>query len=399
MNRSTFVGRSFLSLALCAVFLMLPAPREATAQAADDLRLFGFFQAQYRYSQEEGLNSPDRMSSFSVQQLNAFLAKEFNPTFSAFVGAELTNTFSTQDGWGTLRLEEAWVRYNRSSALNVKAGLLVPSFNNLNEIKNRTPLLPYVFRPFAYETTFSTVLNIDALVPEQAYVQVYGALPAGKVRFDYAAYVGNSESNYVAKTAVGTVTAGLDTTTSKMVGGRVGLRWRSLKAGVSGTLDKQLVDVVEVNDVRIPIGLGDADRGRLGADVSFYLGRFYAEAEAIRVFNRLDDEQQARLDFLANSPQSPLNGFLTGELDLSFYYALLGYNVTDQLFAYAAYDFFKDGSNAVLVEGFDAYTVGVSYRPIDQVVVKTQYVRSDTRENPLAKVSNDTFFIGVSVSF
>ncbi len=73
---------------------------------------------------------------------------------------------------------------------------MVPTFNNLNEIKNRTPLLPYIFRPFVYEASVFDLFPVNELVPEQAFLQVYGFIPAGEVKFDYAVYVGNG-SEYI----------------------------------------------------------------------------------------------------------------------------------------------------------------------------------------------------------
>ena len=99
---------------------------------------------------------PDRRSSgtrntFILQQANIFFRKQFNSRFAAFVDLEFTNTYASTRKWGTFRLEEAWVRYQTSEEFSIKAGLLVPVFNNLNEIKNRMPLLPYITRPFVYE--------------------------------------------------------------------------------------------------------------------------------------------------------------------------------------------------------------------------------------------------------
>ena len=414
----------FVMLALA--LLALVGPQEAAAQLGEDLYLYGFFQGQYRYSSEQGLESPDEVSSFSLQQLNAFLMKDFNASFSAFVNAELTNSFATDKGWGSLRLEEAWMRYNRSAKFNVKAGLLVPAFNNLNEVKNRTPLLPYVFRPIAYESSFSSVINLEGLAPGQAFLQVNGALPLGSLRFDYAAYVGNNSTAYAADRPFGSVVPGTDLSTAKLVGGRFGLRWRSLKAGVSATKDETRADyhideilnqspaaieqfsamlgtelqaitpeVLAMAGLPSYLGLDEVGRTRLGLDLSFNKGRFFGEGELIRVKHDLTDEHSTTL-FVGGQLTG---GFIRDDVDMTFYYSLLGFNVTDRLFTYGFYNYLQDNSNYVQAAGLDFYTVGAGFRPIDGVVVKGQYAWGGTRENLVTDYRTNTFFGAISVFF
>jgi hypothetical protein len=401
-----------LTLRLCAAFLLAAVLFAPRAEAQDDLDIYGFFQSQLRYSDEQSTSGPEEVLSFSMQQLNLFASTQLTQEFSAFVNAEITNGYSTETGFGSLGLQEAWLRYNRSAALNVKAGLLVPTFNNLNEISNRTPLLPYVFRPIAYETAYATVLPVRALVPNQAFLQVNGTLPTGDLRFDYAAFVGNSESSYAAPDPIGSVVAGTDTTTSKLVGGRLGLRWRSAKVGVSGTYDQRQLDNLVLNGTALPLGLGDVQRMRLGADASFERGMLFGEAEAILALYGLDDEQQARLDLLSSSPELPvqteqgvemvpnqLAPVLSGTLDASFYHALLGVNITDQVFAYGLYNYLEDTSNTAFASGFDLYSAGVGYRPIFPVVLKAQYIHVAARENLVTDFSGSYLFLAASVQF
>src|SRR5690606_13765889 len=132
-----------------------------------------------------------------MQQLNIFLNKNLSNDFSAFVNLEFTNTFSSERNWGGLNLEEAWMKYSHSDAFNIKAGLLIPKFNYLNEIKNKTPLLPYVGRPTAYEATLAAALNLEAYIPARAFLQVNGLVPVGDGKFDYAVYAGNSDKAHI----------------------------------------------------------------------------------------------------------------------------------------------------------------------------------------------------------
>ena len=382
---------------LCAVALLATAlftPR-AYAQVGDDLSIYGFFQGQGRYNTQStttaGVTTHDESTSFSVQQLNLFLAHQFTPSFSAFVNTEIRNTLSTADGFGELLLEEAWVRYNHNSAFNIKAGRLIPTFNNLNEVKNRMPLLPYIFRPAVYESSYARVLGNDQFVPDQAYLQVYGAVPMNEVRFDYAAYVGNSDATNLAQISEGATLAGSDTTVSKLVGGRVGIRWRSLKAGVSSTFDKHQHSQFAVAETVLPMpGVGTINRTRVGADVSFSRGPIFGEAEVIQVLYHPDGAQQTALDQV----ELVSGGVFDNSLDASFYYALLGANITEKWFAYGRYDYYGSASVAL-----DFITAGGGFRPIDPIALKLQYVYAVSRENIAFEMDTHSLMAAVSVQF
>jgi hypothetical protein len=397
-----------LILALLAGILLFVPVREADAQVGDDLHLFGFFQGHYRYSSQQGIEGQDNISSFSLQQLNALLMKQFDPRFSAFVNVELTNSFSTDRGWGTLRLEEAWARYNHSPRVGVKAGLLVPTFNNLNEVKNRTPLLPYIFRPLAYETSFAGVFDLENFTPQQGFVQVSGALPLGQARLDYATYAGNNSPEFAAQHTSGSVVSGTDMSTSKMFGGRVGVRWQGITAGVSGTRDQRDIshDLVlllgQPAEVLASIGLpsqfviGQMNRTRIGGDLSLQRGNLFAEAEIINVDNGTSAEQNALLATLSAVTESAISP----GVDALFYYGLIGYDFTDRFFAYGMYNFLSDeGTNAVLAAGIDMYSVGAGFRPVDGVVSKVQYIYTESRENPLLDFGSHSVYLGISVFF
>lgn len=365
------------------------------AHAQDDgLSLYGFFQTQGQYSNTEMApefgGATNEEATFSIQQLNVFLANQFSPSFSAFVNAEVRNTLSTGDGFGELRLEEAWLRYNQSPTLNIKAGRLLPTFNNLNEIKNRTPLVPYIFRPHVYESSYERTLPINQFVPDHAYLQAYGVIPVGEVRADYAAYIGNGDITNLAQAGDPLMLAGQDTTLSKLVGGRLGARWRGIKAGVSATQDSPQHGGFSLfgQPMEDVDGLGEMDRTRIGADLSFTVGRVFGEAEYIGVFYGLDDEQQATIDAVSQAS----GGFIPNELDGTFYYGLLGVNLTEKLFVYGRYDLFDEASFG---EAVKAYNLGGGYRPIWPVVLKAQYHRADTP----GIFSADYFFGAVSVSF
>jgi hypothetical protein len=145
---------------------------------------------------------------------------------------------------------------------NLKLGLQIPTFNNLNEFKNRTPLLPFIIRPLVYETSFGEFLALKDFVPARAFVQAYGFLPAGETKFDYAVYLGNSPNINTEPTRGQT---GVDTTTAFLVGGRLGIRYGELKLGLSATYDKTngLADLADTLHRR-PAELQELPFTRLG---------------------------------------------------------------------------------------------------------------------------------------
>lgn len=349
VRRHCLLGLAFTFGCIC---------RLSAQNDASDLKIFGYFQPQFYY-ESDAENSPEQ-NSFVLQQLNVFFQKDLSRRLTSFVNFEGVNSFSSDQKWGSFRLEEAWVRYRHSRNLNVRLGLQIPIFNNLNEIKNRMPVIPYVIRPLVYESSFVDVIPIRYYVPQQAYAQVFGWLPAGEMKIDYAAYLGNTElvnSGFnVGSEGRPIGQTGVDTTMSVLVGGRVGMRYGELKAGFSATSDRSAIfqgvgsftGLKAEQYLRVP-------RRRYGADLSYYLERFSFEGELIKVVF----DKPERVD-----------------LDLSFYYFNLGYRVTDRLLVYGGYWLTRQKTrilrNHEIVE-VRVPDVGVAYMLEDQITLKAQY--------------------------
>lgn len=330
----------------------------APAQAQfgeSDLRIFGYFQTLFQYQRQDlrDINA----SSFSLQQLNLFLQKDLAKNWRAFVNVEAVNTFNSKRNWGSLRFEEAWARYRSGVKFNLKVGLQIPTFNHFNEIKNRTPLLPYAIRPLVYESSFEEFVSVDEYLPTRAFIQVYGFLPYEDLKVDYALYVGNSpninDSSNWGQT-------GVDTTASLMVGGRVGIRFAGLKAGVSMT--RQNTDFF---DFATELYGGttreyqDIIQRRLGFDVSFALNKLYFESEYISVSY---EESKA----IAN-------------VDKDFYYGTLGYELTEAASIYGTY--WHTGEDLEIVDFIiSIWSAGFAYEVNDRTTLKAQYARVKASE-------------------
>lgn len=334
-----------------------------------DLKLFGYFQTSAQY--DRSITEKETTTSFSMQQLNVFMQKDLARRWTSLINFEVLNNFSSLRNWGAFNLEEAWVRYRSSRQFNVKVGLHIPPFNALNEIKNRMPLLPYIIRPLIYETSLEEVITLEEFAPQRAFFQVYGILPGDKLKLDYAAYLGNSPN--IRSVGMGEGTTGVDTTAYMLVGGRLGIRLNEfdneLRLGASVTHDRtnRLVGAETIVGGAVDRFEG-RPRWRTGLDFSYRPGRFSIEAEYVFTDYDFGDDR--------------INA------DSEFYYATLGYDITEELFIYLSYWFTRQyGTTTVLhfgtaetedelITGYqdiEVPTVGVSYLFSDTINVKAQY--------------------------
>lgn len=406
---SQFFGEVRLKLGLTVVFVVVCYTLPCFAQL-EDLNIYGYIQT-LAYTEYEKFvlkpfgpfaNLPEEVrtnvrsrQTFSLQQLNIFLNKPFAEYFTAFINLQYALTYSSQRGWGSFSVEEAWVNYNHSDAFSLKFGLCIPVFNNLNELKNRTPLLPYLFRPPVYETNLATIFPVEDYLPERAFIQVSGFVPLGMYRIDYALHIGNSESSYIGSSlqhgpSIHPVT-GEDESLFKALGGRLGIRnaKESLKFGISGTFDRDnrrdsTFDIFSGISPPIP-ALGDVPRYRLGLDFSCTLGDFTLEAEYINV---LHDQSYSSV------AQYQLNKY--------FYYANVLYNMNDNLYLYGLYGFINRESSSkqsINAAGFYFTGLGCGYKINDWLVAKAQGIVAVVGQNEFADNHLRFVLLGLSALF
>jgi hypothetical protein len=370
--------------ALLLGLLLLSAPLNSTMaqNSYADLHIFGYMQGCYAIIDESILGP--RSTTFLLQQANVMATKEFDSHFSMFVDLQFTNSYNSKLDWGALNIEEGWVKYSYDHSFNVKAGLIVPSFNAMLQVKNRTPLLPYIFRPFVYESIMLEAINLEPFLPVRANLEVYGKIPVGDLSMEYAAFLGNSESSYIVSGRSSFQVSGMDTTSYKLVGGRVGVTAPWMRVGLSMTSDRENHNAM---------GMGGLQRFRYGVDLSFHISRFTLEGEGILVRTMMDDRQKATLSTLRMyMPQ------LGENFDRHFWYGTLLADVTDATFAYGSFSYLKVNDYVGMSDGVQEWTVGGGWRPIEDVVVKAQYVRV-TCESPFYPLKLGNAIIAVSVMF
>jgi len=282
----------------------------------------------------------------NVQQLNLMFRKEFSTNVSTFLNFEIINNFSTEKNWGEFNLEEIWLNYEYVSNHSIKGGLLIPKFNNLNEIKNRMPLLPYINRPPIYEPSFRQVLEPSNFLPERAFIQFQGKFYLNEFELNYAAYGGSSDSKYIVNNDADLIglNSGTDTTDFKLFGGRLGVNYNDLRLGVSTSFDKtnHQVDLQE-----------DVKRVRLGFDVGFSVYGFTLDGEYIKV--TLDPKNT------------------TKDLNKVFYYGTLIYDITEKIFVFGTYSYMENKETDFLASGLTGTYYGGGYRALDNLVLKFQY--------------------------
>jgi hypothetical protein len=429
---------------LCVGLVMPFEAPEATAQ--DELKIFGFFQGvafqNWQKLTQQGLrqttingvptfqrfdsvNNTDR-NVFTLQQVNLFLSKDFGSKFSAFVNLEFTDNYSSNLGWGSLSLQEAFVRYEGSEYFNIKAGLFLPQFNNLYEIYNRLPLLPYVFRPFIYETQFDAFISREDYLPSRALLQIYGYIPLGDLNIDYAGYIGNAENTYIfASNSIVRATGlgsnfqapGLSTVSLKTGGARVGVRAGQLKAGVSATLDndnqRRFNIAIQGTGITVPANNktlaegsnpGDVSRTRIGIDAQYTVGPLTIAGEALLVNYALSRAQQDSLAAWSKPVANPARaadlsvGGIGDNLNKRFFYGTLQYDFTENFYGYATASYLEDNFSTVFKNGVLGYGGGLGYRLIDQVVVKLQY-QHISLNSERAVLDQDNIFAAISVAF
>lgn len=389
------------------------------AQDEDELYVFGFAQVLFNakmmdFTVNESTLIPFEFeqsfesNSFSLHQVNLFFQKTINERSLFFLSLEASGSYSTKTPSGNFEIPEGWINYRFSELLELKAGLLLPKFNNLTEIKNRLPLFPYLIRPLMYEGLLSSLVYVEDYKPQSAYFQISGSK---KIRpshsLEYALYVGNAENSFLSKQIDDSFTVnensaalyrGENLNTALLFGGRIGViqNLQNFKAGVSFTYDKDNKTKEENSMFRLPglttPVLGEIDRYRLGFDLSFNIADFSFEGEYMGAFH---DHSVVR--------KTP--AYSNANLNKFFLYSGLTYHISEQFYAFGYYSLSKDYSyefihaNTPSAGGINIYSVGGGWKPFENTSIKLQYLKSDIGANDYLEYSITMISLGVSTIF
>lgn len=401
------------------LLLGLLCTTKSFAQDEDELFVFGFAQVLFNakmmdFTVNESTLIPFEFeqsfesNSFSLHQVNLFFQKTINERSLFFLSLEASGSYSTKTPSGNFEIPEGWINYRFSELLELKAGLLLPKFNNLTEIKNRLPLFPYLIRPLMYEGLLSSLVYVEDYKPQSAYFQISGSK---KIRpshsLEYALYVGNAENSFLSKQIDDSFTVnensaalyrGENLNTALLFGGRIGViqNLQNFKAGVSFTYDKDNKTKEENSMFRLPglttPVLGEIDRYRLGFDLSFNIADFSFEGEYMGAFH---DHSVVR--------KTP--AYSNANLNKFFLYSGLTYHISEQFYAFGYYSLSKDYSyefihaNTPSAGGINIYSVGGGWKPFENTSIKLQYLKSDIGANDYLEYSITMISLGVSTIF
>ncbi len=381
--------------------------------AQTPLEVFGYVQTSFTSFQNNWeFEAPPgeadyRYNYMGINQLNVLFAKDFGDGLSGLINFEYINNYSSANGFGSFNVQEAYIRWDYKPWLKVKFGMVIPQFNAMFEIYNKTPLLPYVLRPKLYEANTGNLVDIFNILPQRSLVHLNGAVPVGTLVFEYSAFMGNPPSSFMSSPdndmIPGYVAYGQSAVAYLSRGGRVGFRYGDIRAGVSYATDRanQRAFVKDVDGNTVD--LGDIPRAKFGADFTASLAGFTLTGEYLKVSSNtssaIDDSLAA---WNASDPY-----FIGKSFDKEFYFATLQYNVTDELAVYAMYDYLNDSVDPFYfgLDGYYGYHLGAYYSVNESVVLKIQmtnnHARYDTQEpvNPIRGFEELQLSAGVSYAF
>lgn len=395
------------------LFLFMLLPLLGTLYAQSNIDVYGYVQTSYLFfNNNYDPNPPEgerdyKFHNMGVGQLNLFFTRDFGDNFSAFVNFEFINNYSSDKKFGSFNLQEAYLKWDYRDFLKVKFGMIIPQFNNLFEIYNRTPLLPYLIRPKLYDATSGNLVDIFDILPQKALLQFNGSIPVESVNFEYALFLGNPPNKYISSSdndlLPGYVAYGQSAEKYFSYGARLGLRVGDLRLGVSGSMDKDNRQNFAKNSNEETANLGNLTRYRIGSDLNFKFGKFELSAEYLLVKTSVPANLQDSLN-----AWSQLDPYAIGNsFDKTFYYATLQYNISDKLFSYFMYDYLNDKVDPYYfgLDGYYGFHIGGGYYLNDSVILKLQYNRNfgryDTGEevDPIRNYSENNFAAGVSITF
>ncbi|MDP2364537.1 MAG: hypothetical protein Q8M94_12310 [Ignavibacteria bacterium] len=366
---------------LCATYNQL--------NAQENLEIFGygqgsFLQFENRYDPHV-IEYDDNYTykNMGITQLNLLMSRSLGDELTAFINFELTNNFDSERGFGSFYLQEAYLRWNYKDYLNLKFGMVIPKFNNLYEIYNKTPLIPYLIRPKIYEVNWGTYVDLFDYLPQKALLQVYGSFISDEIKFDYAFYCGNPPNSFLSSKdkdlIPGYVEYGQSAVNLLAVGGRIGIRTDNIKAGFSFAKDKENRREIELVAPESVVGLGDLDRYKLGFDASFEFGDFNIVGEYLLNKVPLTNDQQDSLDYWSSiDPAFTGNG-----LNKYFYYVSAMYTFSEKFYSFIMFDYIQDKLDAWFFGnyGYYGYHIGCGYYMNENVVLKGQVTLNKANYN------------------
>lgn len=348
---------------------------------AQNLRIFGYTQNMFQvtdYTQLDGnvaVGGIQRTSnSFIAQQTNIFLANRFSRDLDGFVNVEFINNQNIRSDFGSISLDEVWLRYKPGKKFSVRVGQLLPDFGALNHQRNRTPLLPFAARPVMHENLYGELFNPEKFVPLYAFLQAaYKTDITEKVSARFTAFLGNPERSFqvraedLGQNSGNFDASGIDSTKFVTVGGKFQLQYSdfnfgTLQIGISAALDEERLPD---NFSPIPSNFGaagTAPRTRIMVDLNLVTERI----------DIIGEYGWSTLDL--SSRQKQLAGGLYLPNETSYWGFINGtYKFQNGIYAMARAERIRIGESIRYKKPYITLGGGLGYR-YNNVVLKTEYV-------------------------
>lgn len=414
-------------------------------EASENLSIFGYVQPYVtNFSSSYPDSTPPGESNYTynhagVAQFNLFIANKFSNDLSAMVNLEITNNYSSNKGFGNFNLQEAFLKWEANELVNIKFGMFLPKFNQMFEIYNRTPLLPYLNRPKLYETSSGNLVDIFDILPQKGLVQISGNLNLSEesnLAINYALYINHPTNGYISSPTndliPGYVAFGQSAVDFFGYGARIGLKYEGLSLGFSITSDKDnkrnyksniankykayLMDAVSDTSSQTfydlyssdQTNLGDISRLRIGADFSFKYKGLTLTGEYVKV----DADENAKTVSNPNTTVADQlklwnneNAYFFGKtIDKKFYFVSLQYDYEDY-FVYTMYDYLDDGNDPFFFgeEGYSGFSLGAGWNIDSNLVIKGQFTKNTAKynigDNFIVKFNDMSISLGCSIMF
>ncbi len=386
-----------------------------TSIHTENLSVLGYFDLVYKDVLEREYPNgykEDLPGSFNLLRSHLIINSRISPQWKSYSNLRFMQNASlssdNHNDAGRIELLEAWVEYNHSELLNIKAGKFLAPFGYFNERKFQSPVFNSVVLPAMYEEEFYIHKSAGTIIPPSQNFQIFGNCTIFDQKISYNIYVGNGSS---------LDEHGLDLNDNKSIGSRIQISPNIFNStyGVSyhqenGTFEFQpdididsmwtLSDATPMGtdmppgDVK-PIlidGLQQENRSTIGVDGKMNFYDFELRTEFI--ITRISD-----LDL----KEGNLDDYDDSDFSKTFYYFHTNYKLTDKITPFAEVNFYEDPRHFVFRNQLTRYTFGVSYRPIMNILIKSEIhdhqFGTDFNSSPTNFKSFKMFWLGISVFY
>jgi hypothetical protein len=311
-----------------------------------------------------------------IPRLVVFVAHEFNEAFRSYIEIEMEHSLSCASCPGAIELEQAYVDWRLfGDALGLRAGLILVPMGIINQW-HEPPIFHGVARPRVETVVIpSTWREIGAGIFGQPHelvrYELYAMTGLDPLGFNAVGVGGGRQNGAFAAANAWAVTGRVEV--EPLLGVVIGASAYFSEAGANAEVFERNGAAV---DLSVPLigWAADARWRRSG----FEWKVLYAEWH-------LPESRALMLSYNASSAlafpdrKSPVPTLIRGAYVEGAYNVLHPFGVSHQLLPFARIEHYT--TQAAVPEGFDAnptlsvreHTFGVSYRPIQQVVLKMDY--------------------------